>query len=123
MDGAPFKKGDRVRVKYAFRTRSRKYVEGVVARVTEYSNGLLAGQEWFFWHVTVQCEGAATRRFYVIPDRPCEWELMPLEDWAADTVARSLAQAVLDGDLGAALPLADRVMELCGATPRKEGTG
>jgi len=61
--------------------------------------------------------------FFVIPgisdgDKTF-WKLAAVTDLHLDETARLLARAVLDGDTTAALPLADRVMELCGSVVRE----
>lgn len=113
MSDAPFKVGQRVRVK----ERHRRFypgfrsLTGVVVDV-EF-NRFSGGGVW--WSVRVRRDGLKTSRWF-LADR---WELVPVHDLTLDQTAQSLADAVKRGDANAALALADRVFELCGGTPKE----
>jgi hypothetical protein len=103
---APFKVGDRVRVKPKARARHRKMTSfmGTVVSVTQYGS---------LWSMRVRCDGLKTPRYAWAKD----WELVPLTDWTADETVRALAQAVLDGDVSAWRPLVDRAAEILNELP------
>lgn len=108
---APFKSGDFVRIKKRFASRF-KYKTGVVVEVEE--NSSISGP---FWWVHIKRSNSSDLYAWFIPSRDnFQWELSPLEDWRSDEVSTLLAQSVLDGNLDAALLLADRIFEIYGGT-------
>ena len=118
----PFRVGDRVRMKPDARhlRPQRKRFAGVVLKVTMYQPAAYPGMA--AWAVRIRLDGAAPKsstKIYLFESSRTEWqwEREPVSEMALDHVCQTLARAVLDGhDMTAALALADRVYELCGAT-------
>lgn len=111
-DEPPFKKGDRVRMKFDKRNLSpqMKSYQGTVTRILGHGPS-----ENRSWTVDVRRDGLSrftTHYFWFEHGRPCDWELIPFGELGRDDVALMLAKAVLAGDMSAAGPLADRVSEL-----------
>ncbi len=135
-DQRPFKPGDRVRMKakfHAINHRQKSFAGTVVAiRVAKYYWDIDENGNMYHPPVSPIGSSVSVRRdgmskstschFSIHPREETEWELIPLHDLSEDTVAVLLAKAVLAGDINAARPLADRVMEFCGATPRETAT-
>ena len=107
-DKPPFQVGQRVRVKRGYRwQRWKKTPTGVVCWVQPPDD------RFSDWWVGVLRDGSKSGMAGFFGT---ELEPLPLVDLTLDQTAQSLADAVKAGDTNAALLLADRVMELCGAT-------
>jgi hypothetical protein len=110
---APFKAGDRVRMKARFRPAFvyHRSLTGVVKAAGE-TLGLPNGGA----HQNLRIHRDGLSR----PDAwgSGMWERVPVTDLTLDQTAQQLADAVKAGDVTAAMLLADRVVELCGGTPR-----
>jgi hypothetical protein len=109
MTGAPFQKGQRVRMTAMARLAhpKRKYYSGVVTRCRPV--GPLR-----IWYVSVRYDESKCKT--QTQGHASEWELIPTADLTADQTAQSLADAVKLGDTNAALVLADHIFELYGGT-------
>jgi hypothetical protein len=112
VSDAPFKVGDRVRlsaegVKRLDGAEMWKSRTGRVRRIER------DGDDWFV-HVARDQLSRPDHYPYWSPF----WELVPVNELTLDQTAQALADAVKAGDVTAAMLLADRVVELCGGTPR-----
>ncbi len=116
-DQPPFKPGDRIRIKQKFIGLRMKHRTGTVSHLDPgFDSGAICVN--YIPDTPRKCR----TYFFIYPEEECEWELIPLHDLSEDTVAVLLAKAVLAGDINAARPLADRVFEICGATPAAHET-
>lgn len=111
----PLRVGDRVRLRPGCRPTAR-YRTGTVVKVSreECTRGP-------FWVFRIRRDGTSPNTGDVeypvyerLPDRPAQWERVPLRDLTADETAQALADAVKAGNTEAALGLADHVFELYG---------
>lgn len=108
----PFKVGQPIRM-VAHRAGQTKFRTGVVAKIRFRPS--LGGDYWDLWIKRDGSKAKGYRRSSWSPDHQF-WEAIPINDLAMDQTAQALADAVRRGDLMAALPLADRVFELCGGS-------
>lgn len=114
---APFYVGQRVRLTdealRIFRVHKLYRGKSTTGVVTGFKG---PGYDPSNWRVLVQRDGYKSRPS---PWMLWQWEPVPIVDLTADETAQSLADAVKRGDLAAALPLADHLIELYGGTPRE----
>jgi hypothetical protein len=88
-----------------------KYRTGVVKRISlEY----VFPVNVYYWYVTLKRDGEKNGSYHY--DDADRWELIDPPKLKLDQTAQLLADAVKAGDMTAALPLADRVIELNGGT-------